>query len=70
MRIPTIFTPELQRRFHGPGRALALAGGLLFAVAMAVIWLTDPGIGPTRPVGTTRQVLNGLRLSLCVSAAQ
>lgn len=39
---------------------LAVAGGLLFAVAMAVIWLTDPGIGPTRPVGTTRQVLNGL----------
>ncbi|MEZ5089218.1 MAG: branched-chain amino acid ABC transporter permease [Micropruina sp.] len=38
MRIPTIFTPELQRRFHGPGRALALAGGLLFAASAYLPW--------------------------------
>ncbi|MFT4297336.1 MAG: branched-chain amino acid ABC transporter permease [Micropruina sp.] len=38
MRIPTVFTPALQRRYHGLGRILALAGGLVFAVSAYLPW--------------------------------
>ena len=38
MRIPTIFTPALQKRYHTVGRVLALAGGLLFAASAYLPW--------------------------------
>ena len=38
MRIPTVFTPELQKQYHVTGRMVAMAGGLLFAVAAYLPW--------------------------------
>lgn len=38
MRIPTLFTPELQKRYYGIGRILAIAGGVLFAASAFLSW--------------------------------
>lgn len=38
MRIPTVFTPELQKQYHVTGRMVAMAGGLLFAVSAYLPW--------------------------------
>ncbi len=43
MRIPTIFTPELQRRHYRIGRLLALAGGLIFAASAYLPWAYASG---------------------------
>ncbi|MFT4225026.1 branched-chain amino acid ABC transporter permease [Micropruina sp.] len=43
MRIPTIFTPELQNRHHRIGRLLALAGGLVFAISAYLPWAYASG---------------------------
>lgn len=41
MNVPTIVTPELQKRFHVPGRIAALAGGLLLAASAYLPWAYD-----------------------------
>jgi branched-chain amino acid transport system permease protein len=38
MRIPTLFTPAVQRRYVGLGRILSVVGGLAFAVSAYLPW--------------------------------
>ena len=73
MRIPTVFTPELQKRHHHLGRLLALSGGLVFAASAYLPWAyTSDALDDMSYLGgpSTLQFLGltlGLILALCAA---
>ena len=73
MRIPTIFTLEVQKRHHKLGRALAVAGGLVLAASAYLPWAyTDEALDDMSYLGgpSTLQFLGlalGLILALCAA---
>ena len=73
MRIPTVFTPELQKRHHRTGRLLALAGGLVFAASAYLPWAySSAALDDMSYLGgpSTLQFLGlGLGLILAICAA-